>query len=758
MRAAAMALMRGSHKSSTEGRRNTRAHCWLTWNGPSSQALPIEGRMSVSVTASASRAAGSTPSLRATSWMRRRSHSRRCGSAAPCGPATLAHCSGDANAAPGVTTRTPSTASTCAAARNFILPIRIGRAGRDRAASRADDRSDGLRQHLRRALAVLLRRNLGCETGRGALRDRCHHPGAEGEETRLALQGVEAEAAVRTAGNERVLHQAGDLLLQRLVGGIALLARVGGEEAGGARQPIVAIGGADLLLGFLGQATGRGIVAVAGALGVVAVHRVNVAQDALVDDAGLLEVLLVRGEEPGVRGLGRAGVPTRLVHLCLPGLVEPAGRFAALDSGGLAELHPGAAHAERGAVLGLRPLPVSRRLDGGQRHRRKRIGDRDGGLDGREFVCRSRLGSGEEQGGEQENGAGHGVSSGAAVIARAQDRREHLADLFLIGRRGRHLRALEGGELCARVGQLLVEILDLLAVGGDFLLRALGPGDLAIELGLGDHCQVLGGGHRGAEDVRAFGRLRGWLWRGLGLGSLGDLLRGCGLGGGDDLADVSLDGGVGQGRSANRACRHVAADGEEEDRDEERTDDHEGPGALGGWGRFDGPELGSFGGHVGSPRRVQGLRTAAVTGRTAWMPRRKPSLMASAVAIAVSPARKVVGGASLAWSTQTTRKPRELGSIGVRKGAVIFGQRSRRNRTASAAAWPASGPLSCESRPYASRSFFAPSLQESDPCLLPLASAAQAWMTGSMLPLERSAEWVTRFGRAQPCSISRGCP
>src|SRR5438067_91108 len=625
MRAAAMALMRGSHKSSTEGRRNTRAHCWLTWNGPSSQALPIEGRMSVSVTASASRAAGSTPSLRATSWMRRRSHSRRCGSAAPCGPATLAHCSGDANAAPGVTTRTPSTASTCAAARNFILPIRIGRAGRDRAASRADDRSDGRRQHLRRALAVLLRRNLGCETGRGALRDRCHHPGAEGEETRLALQGVEAEAAVRTAGNERVLHQA-------------------------------------------------------------------------------------------------------------------------------------AAHAERGAVLGLRPLPVSRRLDGGQRHRRKRIGDRVGGLDGREFVCRSRLGSGEEQGGEQENGAGHGVSSGAAVIARAQDRREHLEDLFLIGRRGRHLRALEGGELCARVGQLLVEILDLLAVGGDFLLRALGPGDLAIELGLGDHCQVLGGGHRGAEDVRAFGRLRGWLWRGLGLGSLGDLLRGCGLGGGDDLADVSLDGGVGQGRSANRACRHVAADGEEEDRDEERTDDHEGPGALGGWGRFDGPELGSFGGHVGSPRRVQGLRTAAVTGRTAWMPRRKPSLMASAVAIAVSPARKVVGGASLAWSTQTTRKPRELGSIGVRKGAVIFGQRSRRNRTASAAAWPASGPLSCESRPYASRSFFAPSLQESDPCLLPLASAAQAWMTGSMLPLERSAEWVTRFGRAQPCSISRGCP
>src|SRR5256885_11023232 len=232
MRAAAMALMRGSHKSSTEGRRNTRAHCWLTWNGPSSQALPIEGRMSVSVTASASRAAGSTPSLRATSWMRRRSHSRRCGSVDPCGPATEAHAScGDANAALGVTTRTPSTATTCAAARNFILPIRIGGAGRDRAASRADDRSDGRRQHLRRALAVLLRRNLGCETGRGALRDRCPHPGAEGEETRLAPQGVEAEAAVRTAGNERVLHQAGDLLLQRLVGGIALLARVGGEAA-----------------------------------------------------------------------------------------------------------------------------------------------------------------------------------------------------------------------------------------------------------------------------------------------------------------------------------------------------------------------------------------------------------------------------------------------------------------------------------------------------------------------------------------------
>src|SRR5712671_3982120 len=94
----------------------------------------------------------------------------------------------------------------------------------------------------------------------------------------------------------------------------------------------------------------------------------------------------------------------------------------------------------------------------------------------------------------------------------------------------------------------------------------------------------------------------------------------------------------------------------------------------------------------GSPRRDQGFLAADATGRTAWTPRRKPSLMASAVAIAVSPARKVAGGASLAWSTQTTRNPRELGSTGVRKGGVILVQRSRRNRTASAAARPASGP------------------------------------------------------------------
>src|SRR3954466_6659351 len=95
------------------------------------------------------------------------------------------------------------------------------------------------------------------------------------------------------------------------------------------------------------------------------------------------------------------------------------------------------------------------------------------------------------------------------------------------------------------------------------------------------------------------------------------------------------------------------------------------------------------------------LRAAAAIGRTAWTPRRKPSLIASAVAIDVSPARKVVGGASFAWSTQTTRKPRELGSTGVRRGAAIFGQRSRIRLTALAAAWRASWSLSWARRPKA---------------------------------------------------------
>src|SRR4051812_40301421 len=317
MRAAAMALMRGSQRSSAEGSRNTRAHCWLTWKGPSSQALPIEGRMSVSVTASASRAAGSTPSLRATSWMRRRSHSRKWGSSGPCGPLIPAQGSGDANAAPGAITRTPSTARACAAARTLIIsPIRIGGAGRDRPTGSAGDRGHRRRQHLRRALPVLLRRHFGREAGGGALGHGSHHAGAESEEAGLALQGIHAEAAVRTAGDERVLHQAGDFVLQRLVGGIALLASVGREEAGGARQAIVAIGGTDLLLGFLGQAARGGIVAAVGTvLGAVAVHGVDVAQDTLVDGAGLVEVLLVRGEELGVRGLGRAGMPARLVHV-----------------------------------------------------------------------------------------------------------------------------------------------------------------------------------------------------------------------------------------------------------------------------------------------------------------------------------------------------------------------------------------------------------------------------------------------------------
>src|SRR3954462_823256 len=76
------------------------------------------------------------------------------------------------------------------------------------------------------------------------------------------------------------------------------------------------------------------------------------------------------------------------------------------------------------------------------------------------------------------------ISSGAAIVARAQDRREHLEDLFLVGRRGRQLGALEGGDLGARVGELLVEVLDLLAVRGHFLLRAAVAGDLAVELRL----------------------------------------------------------------------------------------------------------------------------------------------------------------------------------------------------------------------------------------------------------------------------------
>src|SRR5207248_6356298 len=145
--------------------------------------------------------------------------------------------------------------------------------------------------------------------------------------------------------------------LQRLVRGVALLAAVGGEEAGGIRQPLVAVGDADLLLRLPRQAAGDCSFR-AGCFGTVRVHRVHVAQDALVDRPRLVEVLLVRGEELRVRGLRHAAVRSVLGYLVLPALVEPARGLAALDARSLPQLDPGAAHAERGAVLGLRPLAV----------------------------------------------------------------------------------------------------------------------------------------------------------------------------------------------------------------------------------------------------------------------------------------------------------------------------------------------------------------------------------------------------------------
>src|SRR5207248_10629431 len=71
-------------------------------------------------------------------------------------------------------------------------------------------------------------------------------------------------------------------------------------------------------------------------------------------------------------------LPISLRHLALPGLVEPAGAFAALDSRRLAQLDPGAADADGGAVLGLGPFSVGR-LHRRHRHRRQRVGDRFSG-------------------------------------------------------------------------------------------------------------------------------------------------------------------------------------------------------------------------------------------------------------------------------------------------------------------------------------------------------------------------------------------
>ena len=76
-----------------------------------------------------------------------------------------------------------------------------------------------------------------------------------------------------------------------------------------------------------------------------------------------------------MRSLRAAGLPAALADFGFPRLVELAGRLAALDAGSLAQLHPGAADAQRGAVVGLRPLAVAgRRTRGGPRQRGQRPG------------------------------------------------------------------------------------------------------------------------------------------------------------------------------------------------------------------------------------------------------------------------------------------------------------------------------------------------------------------------------------------------
>src|SRR5207247_5276537 len=100
------------------------------------------------------------------------------------------------------------------------------------------------------------------------------------------------------------------------------LAGLGREEAGGVAQPLIAIGGADLLLGLARQAGGGPVLGVAGAVGALALHAVEITQDALVDGARLLEIMLVGSEELGVPRLRGAAVQAAGIHLALPLGVE----------------------------------------------------------------------------------------------------------------------------------------------------------------------------------------------------------------------------------------------------------------------------------------------------------------------------------------------------------------------------------------------------------------------------------------------------
>src|SRR5882757_1167081 len=85
------------------------------------------------------------------------------------------------------------------------------------------------------------------------------------------------------------------------------------------------------------------------------------------------------------------------------------------------------------------------------------------------------------------------IGSGTSVAAGAEHRGERLQDLLLVGGRRRLLRVLDRRDLRARGAELLLQIVDLLAVRRGLRLRRLGPRHLAIELRLGDGGELLRG-------------------------------------------------------------------------------------------------------------------------------------------------------------------------------------------------------------------------------------------------------------------------